>query len=119
MSATAARTLIVLWRNAGTAYTELGPILRVEAPGLAGRGESTHGHWFKLLEQPAERREDGAKGNGVWRVTERGVAWIERRITVPKYAVIYADRLLGYRGERVSITECLGKRFDYTELMNQ
>jgi hypothetical protein len=117
MSSSAARTLILLYRFGEDEYIELGPLLQTHAPALAGRGESTHGHWWKLMEQPPDLREDGARGNGLWRITPLGVEFVCRRRRVPKYARIYDGRCLGYRGAAVSITQCLGQRFDYRELM--
>jgi hypothetical protein len=118
LSSSAARTLILLHRHGGGSYIELGPMLQVHAPALAGRGESTHGHWWGLMEQPPEPREDGAKGNGLWRLTERGELFVCQKIAVPKYARIYDGQCLGLGGEWVNISTCLGNRFDYRELMD-
>jgi hypothetical protein len=71
--------------------------------------------WGLVAEEPG-RRPDGGR-RGFRRLTERGIAFARNELDVPKYAHVYDGRVLDNDGEYVSILDCLGKRFDYGELM--
>jgi hypothetical protein len=78
--------------------------------------EASQLSWWGLLEEELVRRPDGGRA-GYWRVTDRGVAFVRGAAQVPKYALIYDGDVLGTAGDLVGIRYCLGKRFDYGELM--
>lgn len=74
-------------------------------------------HWG-LIEERAGMREDGARHAGWWRITDLGRRFVLNQASVPKRAVIYSGSLLGLDdSETVTITDVLGKRFNYSELM--
>lgn len=74
-------------------------------------------HW-NLIEERAGLREDGAKHAGWWRITELGGRFVCNEASIPKRAMIYSGTLLGLDNtESVTITDVLGKRFNYAELM--
>ena len=50
-------------------------------------------------------------------MTFQGEDFVERRLTVPKYAVLYDGKLLRLEGEHVNIHAVLPKGFDYHALM--
>jgi hypothetical protein len=74
-------------------------------------------HWGLLEKQPGIRK-DGSNRTGWWRLTTRGRAFVENRITVPKYAYIYDNECLGLGGAPWSIIDALGEKFDYRALMS-
>lgn len=87
--------------------------------GSAVRG----GDWAKLrywglLEEKPEDRKDGSNRAGFYRMTEKGHKFAKGEVKVPKAVMLYNDRFLGFvtPGE-VSIQDCLGKEFDYADLM--
>lgn len=73
--------------------------------------------YWSLIEEATERREDGGRA-GWWRITDQGRAFVQRRLEVPKYARVYDGRLLGFEGDPVRITDCIGDKFNYQELMD-
>lgn len=73
-------------------------------------------HWG-LIEPSDIARGDGSRRSGWWRITEKGVSFARAHTAVPKYALVYDDALEGFDGPLVWIQECLGKKFDYNELM--
>lgn len=77
-------------------------------------------HWG-LLEEVRGRREDGSDRVGVWIVTPAGRAFAANELTVTKYRYLYGGRLVFSderdHGPHVSIIDCLGSRFNYSELM--
>lgn len=112
-----AATLIALYRTAGRDWAHVPTIVRSQHPGFANQGGYTvlSSHWG-LIEEERARREDGGRA-GFWRVTDRGERFINREVSVLSHARVYDDRLLALVGEPVKIDACLGKRFDYDELM--
>lgn len=74
-------------------------------------------HW-ELIEEKPGLRDDGAKHAGWWRITSRGRQFVLNQIAVPKRAMIYNGELLGLDdAESVTITDVLGTKFNYAELM--
>lgn len=57
---------------------------------------------FNLVEELQVVRDDGGRA-GYWRVTEAGLAFLRGKLTLPKYALVYDGRRLGYTGDPVSI----------------
>jgi hypothetical protein len=80
-----------------------------------GRDEAIMRHWG-LIQEAKERRDDGGRA-GWWQVTERGQQFVHREITIPRWARVYDNRLLGYLGEQVDILDALKAKFDYSLLM--
>jgi hypothetical protein len=80
-------------------------------------GDATKSVYWKLIEEDNGTRDDGSSRSGWWRVTDRGRDFVRNLIGIPKYARIYDGHLLGFEGEDVRITDALGTKFDYNELM--
>lgn len=52
-----------------------------------------------------------------WRVTELGEQWILKKATVPKYAWIFDNELIGLSGPDTTIDDAMQEYFDYDALM--
>lgn len=74
--------------------------------------------YWNLIEEELGRREDGSTRTGRWRLTIPGQEFVLGFAFVQKHARIYDSRCLGLEGPLVTIRECLGKKFDYEELMS-
>lgn len=113
-----AAALIALYRVAGREFAHLPTIIRERHPEFANQGGYTvlSQHWG-LIEEERARREDGGRA-GYWRVTVDGELFIRNQFDVPSHVELYDDRVMKFRGSRVRITDCLGKKFDYRELMD-
>ena len=80
-------------------------------------GEFARLELWGLVKEAEERREDGGRV-GWWRITDKGIAFLRNEIRVPKYAKIYDGRLLDLDyTTMVSITDALGTKFNYRDLM--
>jgi hypothetical protein len=110
-----ARALIAIYRAAGTAWCHIPDI---EAPLGLGGSETARLRYWGLLEEATEKREDGGRA-GWWRVTPKGAMFVVGGRRVPKYAHIYNKECLWLSGDPVNITEALGTKFDYRELMGE
>jgi hypothetical protein len=77
-------------------------------------------HWGLIERKPGEK-EDGNPRNGMYRVTDEGMAFVEGRRSVPRYAYIYNDAPVGFSDGKYAPTEfvdvyrALGKNFNYKE----
>ena len=75
-------------------------------------------HWRMIEAKHGELREDGSPRNGFYKITQLGVDFVDRRVEVPEYVILYAERLLGVSEKMATIDKALGKRFNYAELMS-
>lgn len=112
ITAPMAKVLIAMWRAAGWDFIHL-PSL-----GLSRGDEAKARYWGLIEEYPDGEREDGSTRVGVWRLTSKGVSFVHNRLRVPKYALIYDGKCLYLDDdETVSISDALGTKFNYRELM--
>jgi hypothetical protein len=109
---TMARSLIKLYNKAGREF--------YHTPSLPGDiHEISQLSWWKLIEEERTiHRPDGGRA-GYWRVTRKGERWLSMEIKIQEYALIFDSRVLGYEGKYVDIKYCLGKKFNYNELMGK
>lgn len=76
-------------------------------------------YWGILLEvDPDAVRDDGSNRTGWWMLSSRAAGFVRGITTVTEYALIYNGEQIDTAGDPVSIRDCLGKRFDYDELMD-
>jgi hypothetical protein len=74
-------------------------------------------HWGLIVSKDDETRADGSKRVGFYKITQKGIDFVRGRIRVPKHAFIYAQKCIAMSPEDTSISEALGDRFNYSELM--
>ncbi len=55
---------------------------------------------------------------GYWRITDLGVQFVLGHIEIPRHIILFNNELLGFSGEKVTIQQALGDKFNYNELMN-
>ena len=72
-------------------------------------------HWG-LIEVRETQNEGGAPA-GTFKLTEKGLRFVNRLEYVPAYVYIYNGECLGLDGDQLSILEALGNKFDYEELL--
>lgn len=106
-----ARTLIAMWRAAGTDWCNVPNLINRK-----GADEAKLRYWGLVEPQPGERG-DGSTRTGWWRVTDKGRDYVHGKVLVPYTAHVYDSRCLGLHGDDKSIHDALGHRFNYRELM--
>jgi hypothetical protein len=84
--------------------------------GARSREEGKLRYWGLVEEQVDVQRSDGGRA-GYWRLTNAGRTWVTGQSTVPKFVYVYNNIVLRLEGPQVSITDALGSRFNYSELM--
>jgi len=55
--------------------------------------------------------------SGFWRLTPKGLLFIHDQVRVPKYALVYNHRCLGFSNQDTGIRQALGQKFSYEKLM--
>jgi hypothetical protein len=105
-------SLIKMYRVGGTDWVHVPTMV-----GARSREEGKLAYW-DLVEEATEKRPDGGRA-GWWRITPRGERFTLNELRVPKYARVYDNRVLGFRGEPISIVDALKNKFDYNELMGR
>lgn len=73
-------------------------------------------YWGLISEKPNDNPEKNHAG--FWKITEAGRAFVENKKLLSKYALVYDSKFFGYMGPMQSISDRLGKRFNYQALMN-
>jgi len=74
-------------------------------------------YWGLIEEKPEDKRKDGSRRSGYYKMTERGHQFVKGEIKVPRSILLYNEHFLGYGKGEVGIRDCLGKEFDYDDLM--
>lgn len=73
--------------------------------------------YWDLLELKKEEREDGSSRNGYYRITQKGILFVEGKIKVWDHIYIYNNEVQGFSQDTLTIKQALGNKFDYAELM--
>lgn len=105
-----ARSLIQMYKVAGTDWVHVPTQI-----GARSREEGKLAYWG-LVEESLMPRDDGGRA-GWWRVTSKGELFVLKRLRVPSHARVYNGRALGLMGNPTSITDALGAKFNYSDLM--
>lgn len=120
---TMARLLIAFYKLNAIGYIHVTDIIR-----MTGLVEYRCGDWAKLsywgLIQEKEINRDqepvkDTKNSGYWMITDLGKDFVEGKTKVYSHALVYNQKCRGLVGTKVSIKECLGKKFSYSELMGR
>ena len=80
-------------------------------------GDAAYLRHYNLIENLAGEREDGSKRNGFYKITQKGIDFVEKKIYVRKNFLIFHNQCEGFAGEHIAITNALGNKFNYSELM--
>jgi hypothetical protein len=90
-----------------------------EMPGLPSsiRGDFPKLRHWGLIEALKEKREDGSKRNGMYRITGRGIAFVQCNLRVASHVHLFNNEVKGFSDNHVGIAACLGSKFNYDELM--
>lgn len=114
-NANMALALIVLYRNKDKGFVHLENLMTEK--GYKRSGDAAYLRHYRLIEPLKEDREDGSARNGKYKITGAGIMFCEAKTTVQSKFLIFNNQCEGFAGNEITITEALGKRFNYSELM--
>jgi hypothetical protein len=120
LSATMAYVLILMYRRDREKpgeYFHVSEYLDSINVGTSQRADWQKLQFFKCIESKEGIRDDGSNRVGEYRITETGIKFVTKQIELPKHCVMYNQRSFGYSMERVSITDALKEKFNYSELI--
>jgi len=76
-------------------------------------------HWKLVEEMPKDENNTQKRTSGFWKLTSAGKMFVENKLKVRKYVLLYNSKVLGFEGDKINIKECLGENFNYEELMKR
>jgi len=84
----------------------------------AGSGDIAKARFFGLLiHKPKSPLDRVRKASGYWKLSTKGIMFVEGRIAIPEYVKVYQNEVIGSGFWTVFMQECLGDKFNYDELM--
>lgn len=94
-------------------------ITKILLPNSSGGGDFAKLiYWGLVEEQPKEPEDTTTRTSGMWKITQKGIDFVEKKIKLYSHVHIYDGRFLGLTGDEVTIIDVLGKKFNYEELMS-
>lgn len=73
--------------------------------------------WGLIESMPND--DPSKRSSGYWRITYDGMLFVQGNKRVKSHSVAYNDEFICLDGNEVDIRDCLGKHFDYAELMGE
>jgi hypothetical protein len=74
--------------------------------------------WDLISEMEKPKDVKSKRTSGSWALTEKGNLFIEGKINVESHVYMYNASFLGYSDKKISITDAIGNKFNYEEMMN-
>jgi len=110
-----ALALLTLYNHENKGFVHLEKLLQKKD--LPRCGDASYLRHYGLIEPFLGDRKDGSKRNGHYKITGRGLLFCEKGLTVPKHFLIFNNKLKGFEGEEIDISQALGNKFNYNALM--
>lgn len=73
-------------------------------------------YWGLIEPHPNDNKEK--KGSGYWRITQKGINYMNGQMRLPKKAFVYNRKLVGFGEQQIYFSECFKERFNFEEVMN-
>lgn len=99
----------------GREYFHVSEFYKVAA--VTGSGDFAKLRYWGLIKEQLNDDET-KRTSGCWKITEKGRLFVEGKLSVNKYALVFDSAFFGFDGEQVGILTCLKKEFNYNDLMN-
>lgn len=111
--------LIQLYKQAKGDTFKYFHVDEIPVPNRVGGSWAKLRYWGLIDEMPKRNDETDShkKSSGYWRITNTGIQFVERKISLPKYIKLYNKQFYGFDGDATDIQDALGNKFDYNELM--
>lgn len=113
---TAAKKLVQLYRLGGDSqYVHTSQLVDT---GETSIGDFSKAKYWRLIAE-AQVTDERKKTSGLWKLTEKGIAFVKCQVTIPRTVLVFDDRTYGFSEDHVTIEQCLsGGGFNYRDLMD-
>lgn len=81
------------------------------------RGDIHKLRFWGFIEPADGDKEDGNPNNGFYRLTPKGIDFVNAKILVQKYVKIYNNTFYGFAGPEIDVHVAIKNKFNYTEMM--
>lgn len=81
------------------------------------RGDIPKLRFWGLIEAKKGGKEDGNPNSGLYRVTDKGMGFVEGKILIQKSVKIYNNQCRGFSGPEIDIWGAIKQKFNYSEVM--
>jgi len=113
--------LIILYKLSGRTgeYIHKSVLMRQAKMSVSsfGGGDFAMLRFWGLIEEQFKDLNKDSRTSGSWKITEKGILFVDQRITVQQKVRIYNGGVLNFYGPMVSIVDCLHNKFSYADLM--
>jgi hypothetical protein len=109
--------ILTLYKYGEGKYQHMEELL--QSKGLKRCGDFSYLRFYGLIEKLEAKRNDGSSRNGKYKITGRGTAFAECKLTVQKHFIIFNNTLEGFSGEEITVKDALGEKFNYEQLMQE
>lgn len=82
-----------------------------------GGGDFAKLSYWGLIEEKPKGQDEDKRTSGYWKITQKGIDFVQAKLQIPSHVRIYDGKVFGFTGDKVLVTDCLGNRFSYAELM--
>lgn len=110
-----ARSLISLYQLSQSQIPSHVKDIVAGLPHSCGKNFCILKHWGLIKEVTNE--DTKKRSSGFWNITKTGTNFVLGKIRIPQTVEVYNNKVLDISDEVVTIQDCLGKEFDYQELM--
>lgn len=90
----------------------------IKVPNKLGGGWAKLRHWGLIEQKPKVEGEGNGRTSGFWKITEKGMMFVEGKIMVEEHVRLYNGKKYEVKGKLVSINDCLKNKFNYNDLKN-
>lgn len=73
-------------------------------------------YWALIENYPNDNKK--IKGSGLWRITKKGIKYMQGEMQLPKKAFVFDRTLMGFSEKQVYFKECFKENFDLEQVMN-
>lgn len=74
-------------------------------------------HWKFIVQKPGTNKEGTSKESGMWKLTDKGKSFIEKKITAPSCVYVFNDKLYYFGDKMINIDEAFKIKFNYKQMM--
>ena len=108
--------MVLLWKHKINGFVKVEDFLLEH--GQKRCGDFSYLVHYGFLEKQKVKREDGSKKNGYYRLTGRGILFLEGKITAAEKFKVFQNKFQGFAGKDITLKDALGTKFNFDEMIS-